>query len=100
MIEAYFASLRDLSFELKSTIEKGVYSGREGWIMEVSHIIVKKEGGVSYVGWRGRFWEGCRCLKWGYILGRRVDSVSVAYRCLKGGGYTLVGRGRLCERCI
>ena len=30
----------------------------------------------------------------------RVDSVSVTYRCLKGGGYILGGRGRLCERCV
>ena len=35
--------------------------------MEVSHIVIKK-GGVD-------FWEGRRCLKWGYIiLGRRMDS--------------------------
>ena len=68
--------------------------------MEVSHIVVKKVG-YHILGGRGRFWEGRRCLKWGYILGRRVDFVSVAYRCLKwgGGGYILEGRGRLCERC-
>ena len=66
--------------------------------MEVSHIVVKN-GGYPILGGRGRFWEGRRCLKWAYILGRRVNSVSVACRCLKGG-YILEGRGRLCERCI
>ena len=41
------------------------------------------------------FWEGRGSLKWGYILDRRVNSVSVACRCLKGGGGDI-----LCERCI
>ena len=40
--------------------------------MEVSPIVVKK-GGYSNLGRRSRFWEGRRCLKWGYILGRRVE---------------------------
>ena len=64
--------------------------------MEVSHVVVK---GYPILGGRGRCWEGRRCLKWGYILGRRVNYVSVACRYLKGG-YILGGRGRLCERCI
>ena len=51
--------------------------------MDVSHVVVKN-GGYPILGVRGRFWEGRRCLKWGYILGRRVNSVSVACRCLKG----------------
>ena len=46
--------------------------------MKVSHI-VDKNGRYPILGGRGRFWEGRRCLKWGYILGRR---------------------GRLCELCI
>ena len=53
----------------------------------VSHRVVKKEG-YPILGVRGRFWEGRRCLKWGYILGLRVDSVSVAYRCFKGRVYS------------
>ena len=54
--------------------------------MEVSHIsYLSKKGGYSILGGRGRFWEGRRSFKWEYILCRRVDSVSVAYRCLKGG---------------
>ena len=60
--------------------------------MEVSHIVVKK-GGYPILGGRGRFWEGRRCLKSGFILGRRVDSVSVAYRCLNGGGGYILGGG-------
>ena len=38
-------------------------------------------------GGRGGFWEGRRCLNRGFILGRRVDSGSVAYiygLCLGG----------------
>ena len=60
--------------------------------MEVSHIVVKN-GGYPILRGRGRFWEGRKCLKWGYILGRMVNSVSVACRCLKGGGYILGGGG-------
>ena len=67
--------------------------------MEVSHVVVKN-GGDPILGGRVRFWEGRRCLKWGYILGRRVNSASVACSFLKGGGYILGGKGRLCERCI
>ena len=57
----------------------------EGWIIGGSHIAVKK-GSIT-------LWEGgvdnerivYRCLKGGYILGRRGDTGSVTYRCLKGG---------------
>ena len=34
----------------------GVYRGREGYILGVSHIVVEKEGGYI-LGGRGRFWE-------------------------------------------
>ena len=55
--------------------------------MEVSHNIYScQKFGYPILGGRGRFWEGRRCLKWGYILGQRVGSVSVTYRCLEGGG--------------
>ena len=57
--------------------------------MEVSHVVVK---GYPILGGRGRCWEGRRCLKWGYILGRRVNYVSVACRCLKGDIFWEGGR--------
>ena len=60
--------------------------------MGVSHIVVKK-GGYPILGGRGRFGEGRRCLKWGYILGRRVDSMSVAYGSLNGGRGYILGEG-------
>ena len=44
--------------------------------------------GYPILGGRGRFWEGRRCLKWGYILGRRVNSVSVACSFLKEAIYS------------
>ena len=44
-------------------VEKGIYSGREGYILGASHKVVEK-GGI--------FWEA------------EVDSGSVAYRYLKG----------------
>ena len=47
--------------------------------MEVWHVVVKN-GGYPILGGRGGFWEDRRCLKWGYILGRRVNYVSVACR--------------------
>ena len=40
--------------------------------MEVSRIVVSKWC-YPILGGRGRFWEGRRCLKWGYILGRRME---------------------------
>ena len=61
-----------------------ILEGRGGlWKCRIKFIVVK-EGGILF--WEGgsRFWEGRRCLKWGYILGRMVDSVSVAFRCLRG----------------
>ena len=41
--------------------------------------------GYPILGGRSRFWEGRRCLKRGYILGRRVNSECRMYICLKGG---------------
>ena len=40
--------------------------------------------GHPILGGRSRFWEGRRCLKRGYILGRRVNSECRMYICLKG----------------
>ena len=64
-------------------VEKGVYSGRKGWIMGGSHIVLENgvDLGAEYTSYNhnkgggGRFWEGgvdCgsyRNLPWEYSLG-------------------------------
>ena len=45
----------------------------------VAYRLLVKKGGYPILGGKGRFWEGRRCLKWGYIMCGRVDSVSVAF---------------------
>ena len=64
MIEAYFASLRDLSFEVKSTIEKGVYSGSVAYSCQKG-----RGGGVSYAGMEGKILGGLQMFKVGVYFG-------------------------------
>ena len=48
-------------------VEKKIYSGREGWILGGSHIVVEKE---YILGGKGTCWEGRIKLPNGGISGR------------------------------